>query len=335
MKILFVAPSWVGDMVMAQSLFKKLKSDFPDAIMDVLAPEWSLPIIARMPEIRNGIPFPIGHGSLQFLKRKKIGRTLAGNFYDRAIIMPTTWKSALVPFFAKIPRRTGFVGEARYGLVNDARILDENILNMTVLRYLALGQEKTDPFPPEICFSPKLDTDPVNIGRLIDTLALSLEKPVICFCPGAEYGPAKQWPVDYYRILAEMLLLAGFQVWTLGSAKETTTGDRIDPGNSKWYKNLCGKTRLEDTVDLMSLAACAVTNDSGLMHVAAASGIVVQAIYGSSSPSYTPPLTDKADIHYLGIDCSPCFKRQCPLGHLKCLREISPETIHQAIQSRF
>lgn len=334
MKFLFVAPSWVGDMVMAQSLFKKCRKEYPDAVMDVVAPQWSLPLISRMPEIRNGIPLPVGHGKFGLLTRISIGRALVEERYDRAIILPRTWKSALVPFFAKISRRIGFLGELRYGLVNDLRIMDKNVLTMTVLRYLALAEEKNEQFPPKIEFLPQLEIDQDNCMQLIHTLDLSMNRPVICFCPGAEYGPAKQWPINYYRILAEMLLVDGFQVWTLGSAKEAGTGDRISPGNSKWYKNLCGKTRLEDTVDLMSLAACAVTNDSGLMHVAAASGVVVQAIYGSSSPSYTPPLTHKADIHYLGIDCSPCFERQCPLGHLKCLKEIAPDTLYQSIRNQ-
>jgi heptosyltransferase II len=334
MKILIVAPSWVGDMVMAHALVGKLKSDFKEVLVDVLAPAWSLPLVARMPEVRKGIPLPIGHKSFQFFLRRSIGRSLIEERYDWAIVLPTTWKSALVPFFAKIPKRTGFVGEARYGLINDARRLDKTILNMSVLRYLALGQGNTEPLPPKIRFQPKLAVDTENRARLNISLRLSLDKPVICLCPGAEYGSAKQWPIEYYQKLAGMLLKDGFQVWTLGSSKETGLGERIKPLESQWYRNLCGQTRLEDTIDLMSLTKCVVTNDSGLMHVAAASGTVVQAIFGSSSPIYTPPLTEQADIHYLRLDCSPCFKRQCPKTQLQCLRDITPESIYRTILSR-
>jgi heptosyltransferase II len=333
MKILIVAPSWVGDMVIAHSLIRELWSDFTEPVVDVLASAWSLPLVARMPEIRKGVSMPIGHGSFQFFVRRNIGRSLIQESYDWAIVLPTTWKSALVPFFAKISRRTGFVGEARYGLINDARRLDKNILNMTVLRYLALGQERAEPLPPKIRFRPKLAVDPENRERLILSLKLSMNKPVICFCPGAEYGSAKQWPIEHFQKLAGMLLKDGFQVWTLGSVKEADLGERIKPKESLWFRNLCGQTRLEDTIDLMSLSKCVVTNDSGLMHVAAASGTIVQAIFGSSSPSYTPPMTEKADIHYLGLDCSPCFKRQCPQWHLNCLTRISPGAVYRSVHS--
>ncbi len=322
-------------MVIAQSLFKTVRSKHPDAVMDVLAPNWSLPLISRMPEIRKGISLPVGHGRLRLLTRYRKGRSLADEGYDRAIVLPRTWKSALVPFFAGIPVRTGFAGELRYGLINDMRVRDKSKLTMTVLRYLALGGDKTDRLPPEIQFYPKLEMDPENRERLVRSLDLNTERPAVVFCPGAEYGPAKQWPLHHYRTLAAMLLEDGLQVWVLGSPKEAEAAREIDPGGgSPGYVNLCGLTRLEDTVDLMSLASCAVTNDSGLMHVAAASGIVVQAIYGSSSPSYTPPLTGQADIHCAGLECSPCFERQCPLKHLNCLKEISPEAVYRSIRAR-
>lgn len=333
MKILVVAPSWVGDMTMAQSLFKKCRSDFPGAVIDVVAPEWSLPLLNRMAEIRKAVALPVGHGQLRFFKRLEIGRCLKAEGYDRAIITPRTWKSALVPFFAGIPRRTGYTGELRFGLVNDRRRLDKAKLDKTILRLLALAQEKNTPLPPEIEFYPELNVDGQNQRRLKNELELPADRPVVCFCPGAEYGPAKQWPIPFFRKLAEMLIDSGYQVWTLGSGKEVELGREIDPGKNPWYQNLCGKTRLEDTVDLMACAGHVVSNDSGLMHVAAAVGASLEAIYGSSSPYYTPPLSDRATIHYLGIECSPCYKRTCPLGHLNCLNHIYPERIFQSIMS--
>lgn len=333
MKLLIVAPSWVGDMTMAQSLFKECRSLDPDAVIDVVAPAWSLPLLNRMPEVRRGIALPVGHGKLGLVVRRRIGRSLVSEAYDRAIIIPRTWKSALIPFFAKIPVRTGFVGELRFGLVNDLRRLDKTRLDQTILRQLALGQDKNAALPPKVRFYPGLKVDPDNQKRLLRDLDLSLDCPLVCFCPGAEYGPAKQWPIPYYRKLAGALIDAGYQVWTLGSPKEKELGRDTRPDRPDGYQNLCGRTRLEDTIDLMDLAEHCVTNDSGLMHVAAATGTRLQAIYGSSSPHYTPPLTRQATIHYLGLACSPCFKRTCPLGHRNCLYEISPEKILESVQS--
>lgn len=327
MKILIVAPSWVGDMTMAQSLFKQCLAKSPDSVIDVVAPQWSLPLLHRMPEVRRAVSLPVGHGQLRFLKRRAIGRSLAAEGYDWAIVTPRTWKSALVPFFAGVPRRTGYTGELRFGLINDRRCLDRKKLNQTILRLLALSMDKKEPLPPRIQYYPELTVDMRNQSMLINKLGLLKQAPAVCFCPGAEYGPAKQWPVSYFKKLAEMLIAEGYQVWTIGSGKEIELGQAIDPGNQDMYKNLCGKTSLEDTIDLLALASHAVSNDSGLMHVAAAAGINVEAIYGSSSPAYTPPLTSRANIHRLGLKCSPCFKSTCPYGHLKCLTGIYPETV--------
>ena len=333
MKILVVAPSWVGDMTMAQSMFKSCLDKTPDALIDVVAPEWSLPLLSRMPEVHKAIALPLGHGQLKLFKRLSIGRSMAVRSYDWAIVIPRTWKSALIPFFARVPRRTGYVGEMRFGLINDLRTLDRKKLDKTLLRQLALAEEKSTPLPPPIRHYPRLSIDHGNQERLIRDLELTLDRPAVCFCPGAEYGPAKQWPVEYFRQLAELLLAEGYQIWTLGSAKEASLGEAAHPGSQAWYKNLCGLTRLEDTVDLMALASHVVTNDSGLMHVAAAVGVKLEAIFGSSSPDYTPPLSERATIHYLGLSCSPCFKRRCPHDHLSCLLDITPDRILKSIHS--
>ncbi|MCF8094813.1 MAG: lipopolysaccharide heptosyltransferase II [Desulfobacteraceae bacterium] len=333
MKILVVGPSWVGDMVMAQGLYKKIKADHPGSVIDVVAPEWSYPLISRMPEIRRPIALPVGHNRMKLSVRYRIGKELVQQKYDWAIITPRSWKSALIPFFANIPRRTGYRGEFRFGLINDSRRLDKNKLNQTILRLLALAQDKKLPLPPKIEYYPELAVDRNNQSRLIKEFGLTWEPPVVCFCPGAEYGPAKQWPAAYFRELAQMLIAEGYQVWTMGSAKEADLGCAIDPGYKSGYKNLCGMTRLEDTIDLMALASHAVSNDSGLMHVAAAAGIKLEAIYGSSSPAYTPPLSSRTNIHRIELECSPCFKSTCSYGHFKCLYEIYPEKIFKSMVS--
>lgn len=325
-KILVVGPSWVGDMVMAQSLFKLLRLRFSACEIHVLAPGWSEPILARMPEVTKTLVLPFGHGVLGLSGRWNLGRSLISEGYTQAIVLPRSWKSALVPFAAKIPLRTGFLGEQRYGLLNEPRKLDKKLLDQTVKRYTALGLPVNEVFTPDKVNFPKLEIDFKNQQLLYKNLGLS-DKPAVALMPGAEYGPAKQWPVAYFRELADKLVASGKQVWVLGGLKDAEAGTEIAASGLADLHNLCGKTQLADVVDLLAAAEAAVTNDSGLMHVAAAVGTKVHAIYGSSSPAYTPPLTNNSEIHYLQLDCSPCFKRTCPLGHTNCLRQLSVEQI--------
>ncbi|MCW8831076.1 MAG: lipopolysaccharide heptosyltransferase II, partial [Gammaproteobacteria bacterium] len=192
-RYLIVGPSWVGDMVMAQSLFITLKKLYPDCIIDVVAPEWSLPILERMPQVNRGIALAVKHGEFSLLKRIKTGLSLREKGYTHSIILPRSWKSALVPFFARAKTRTGYRGEMRYGLLNDIRQLDKNILKQTVQRYVAHAYEADLNQAPEIPF-PELEVDTGNRERLIKKLGLDMSRPVIAMMPGAEYGPAKQWP---------------------------------------------------------------------------------------------------------------------------------------------
>ena len=316
-------------MVMAQSLFITIKKHSPDSEIDVLASAWSKPLLARMPEVSNAVTLPLGHGQFGFGARRRLGRLLRGR-YDQAIVLPRSWKSALVPFFARIPLRTGYRGEWRYGLINDMRRLDKSRLTQTVQRFVTLGLERDTPLPPPVPH-PALRVDTANRDQLLRKFGLDTGEPVIAMMPGAEYGPSKRWPVDRYAELAKRLLSSGRQVWVFGSAKEQALGEEILRVAGSGVVNLCGGTRLEDVVDLMALAECAVSNDSGLMHMAAAVGIRLVAIYGSSSPAYTPPLTAKADRVYLALNCSPCFRRDCPLGHTNCLKLISVDEIQRRV----
>jgi heptosyltransferase-2 len=324
-QILVVGPSWVGDMVMAQSLFMTLKAEGPCEI-DVLAPGWSLPILERMPEVRHGIAMPLGHGQLQLKVRWQLGRQLAKNGYDQAIVLPGSLKSALAPFFASIPKRTAFRGEMRFGLVNDMRPLNKAKLPMTVQRFVALGRPAgaslPQPFP-----RPRLVADPANQAALRIAHQLDADRPAVSFMPGAEYGPAKQWPLPHFAALARDLVENGYQVWVLGSAKDASAGAEIAAAAGVGVFNLCGSTQLADAVDLLAMSAAAVTNDSGLMHVAAALDCPLVAVYGSSTPDHTPPLSDRVAVRYLRIECSPCFERQCPLGHTRCLHDITPQSV--------
>ena len=330
-QILIVGPSWVGDMVMAQSLFMTLKAAGPCEI-DVLAPGWSLAILERMPEVRRGIAMPLGHGQFELGVRWRLGRELAKTRYDQAIVLPGSLKSAFAPFFAGIPQRTAFRGEMRFGLVNDMRRLDKAALPMTVQRFVALGLPAGKPLPQPLP-RPRLGANPANQVRLRADHGLDAGRPAVAFMPGAEYGPAKQWPLPHFAALARELAARGFEVWVLGSAKDAPAGEEIRATAGDGVHNLCGRTQLGDAVDLLAMSAAAVTNDSGLMHVAAALDRPLVAVYGSSTPDHTPPLSERVAVRYLRLECSPCFARVCPLGHTRCLHEITPASVLDALAS--
>lgn len=319
--VLVVGPSWIGDMVMAQSLFMTLRRQRSGIGIDVLAPAWSGPIVERMPEVSRHIEMPVGHGRVGLASRYRLGRSLRPRHYSRAIVIPRSFKSALVPYFARIPQRTGYRGEMRYGLINDMRILDEASLPRVVQRYVALAGA---PGAPAVVDTPlpRLDVDTQNQQRLISQWGLQRGAAVVGFIPGAEYGPAKRWPAEHFAALAVMLMRQGVQVWLFGGDKDHAISAAIASA-APGAVDLAGRTRLQDAVDLIAATDLVVTNDSGLMHVAAATGRRLVALFGSSSPSYTPPLSAAADIVYLKLECSPCFERQCPLGHYRCLRDVS------------
>jgi heptosyltransferase-2 len=334
--ILVVGPSWVGDMVMAQSLFKTLKEQTPAVNIDVIAPAWSVPVLQRMPEVRQAIVLDTAHGELGIKKRYRLGKSLRRK-YQRAIILPRSLKSALVPFFAKVPIRTGFRGESRLGLINDIREFNKTHLNQTVKRFVALGLTPIAAKSSFTIINPKLSIDTDAQKECLKKLALDPNKPAIALFPGAEYGPAKQWPLTYFKELAQKLVREGFQVWVMGSqkdhaagetiAEENTAGETASAGQSSSIMNCCGKTSIAEAIDLIAYCKAAISNDSGLMHVASAANCPVVGIYGSSSPIFTPPLSARAKILYLNLDCSPCFKRECPLQHLDCLHKISPQNV--------
>lgn len=331
--VLVIAPSWVGDMVMAQSLFKLLRARDAGRAIDVLAPGWTLPLLERMPEVRTGINMPLGHGELRLWTRRQLGISLREGNYGQAIVLLNSLKSALVPFWAGIPLRTGYVGEMRQWLLNDCRRLDKQRLPMTVQRFVALGLPDGSALPEPVP-GPELVSAARDRLAAAERLGVSNKyKPVLALCPGAEFGPAKQWPEEYYAQVARTWLDKDWHVWLFGSGNDAAVCGRINALAGDRCANLAGRTSLAEAIDLLATAAFVVTNDSGLMHVAAALQRPMVAIYGSSDPGFTPPLADTAQVERLGLDCSPCFKRECPLGHLKCLKELTPARIIDAMEA--
>ncbi len=319
---------------MALTRFTCLKQRHPDCQIDVLAPDWSRPILERMPEVRNALSFPLGHGVLELATRRKIGKSLAGQ-YDQAILLPNSLKSALVPFFAGIPKRTGWKGEMRYGLLNDVRNLDKQRLPLMIERFMALAYEP-DAALPKPYPQPRLVIDNASREAALAKFGLSLDRPVLALCPGAEFGEAKRWPAEHYAKVAELKIRAGWQVWLFGSKNDHPGCEeiraRLIPGLREESVNLAGETSLAEAIDLLSCAGAVVSNDSGLMHVAAALNRPLVAVYGSTSPQFTPPLADQVEIVRLGLECSPCFERTCRFGHYDCLRELKPRPVIEALQ---
>ena len=306
-RILVVAPNWIGDALMAQPLLARLREKRPGVALHMLAPEWVAPIARRMPEVDEVIPVAFRHGALQLGSRWKLGRALKAHHYREAIVLPNSWKAALVPFFADIPVRTGYVGEARYGLLNRLHRRPDREMRR---HYARLVDAADAEWLPEVT----LRVDAAQIAATQKRFDIRGRYAVLC--PGAEYGPAKRWP--YFAELAGRI---GIPVVLLGSAKDAAAGAGI--GGT----NLVGKTTLDEAIELIAGAEVVVSNDSGLMHVAAALGRPLVALFGSSSPEKTPPAPGRSQVLWLKVECSPCYERECPLGHFKCMREMSVDMV--------
>lgn len=329
-KILVIAPSWVGDCMLMQPMLLRLKQRFPASTIDILAPPWTVSLLTQMPEVTEVIINPFPHGALQLRARYTLGKQLRAKQYDAAYILPNSLKSALVPFFAGIPQRIGFVGEMRYGLLNDARRLDKEKLPLMVERFAYLAENAQDEIQHPIP-NPWLSVSETQRMQVLQKLNLALNQPVAVFCPGAEYGPAKRWPVSYFAELSQRLHAQGYAVWLVGSAKDKEVSEKIVALGNPLCRNLCGATDLSDAIALLACASLVVSNDSGLMHIAAALDRPMLAIFGSSSPQFTPPLSSQAQIIKVEMPCSPCFKRECPLGHFDCMMKLTPDFVAKHI----
>ncbi|BEM30552.1 ADP-heptose--LPS heptosyltransferase [Serratia marcescens] len=339
MKILVIGPSWVGDMMMSQSLYRTLKAEYPSAEIDVMAPAWCRPLLARMPEVNQALAMPLGHGALGLGERRRLGRALRANRYDRAYVLPNSFKSALVPFFADIPQRTGWRGEMRYGLLNDVRVLDKAAFPLMVQRYVALAYDKgrvqrADDLPQPLLW-PRLQVSDEEIADTTAAFNLTDSRPIVGFCPGAEFGPAKRWPHYHYATLAQQLIESGYQIALFGSAKDHEAGEQIRAALQEdardFCLNLAGKTQLEQAVILIAACRAVVSNDSGLMHVAAALNKPLIALYGPSSPDFTPPLSDKAQVIRLISGYHKVRKGDAEQGYHQSLIDIQPQQVLDAL----
>ncbi len=343
-RTLVIGPAWIGDMVMAQSLFMALKRQAPERAIDVLGPPWAPALLARMPEVDRAIAAEIAHGELALGKRWRLGQSLRAARYDHAIAMSRSLKSALIPWFARIPRRTGYRGEPRYPIVNDMRELNTTDLAQKAQHYVALGLPAGAHSRAAATIDyPRLSIDEANRDALVEKHALSLRRPIVALAPGAAHGPAKRWPASHYALLARELAAYGYDCWIFGGDVDRDTGREVAAAAPEHCVDFCGKTRLVDVIDLMSLARTAVGNDTGLTHMASAVVPQVVALYGSTHPAYAPPLCARPTSLWLGLACAPCKQKECPLGHTFCMRDIPVADVlmaciepdHKNIDSRY
>lgn len=321
---LIIAPNWIGDLLMSYPLIVQLKLSFPNMAIDVLAPQSNADILQFMPEIRSSLVNHLQHKKLPLKKMLSTIKEIKTKHYDWSLILPNSLKSSIIPYLAQIPKRTGYLSEARFLTLND--VYRKNHSLPLYKQYLSLVfKELEPPFP-------RLKINENERKRIAACYKISPYIKYIAFCPGAAYGPAKQWPPDYFSQLGSQLIRMGYHIILFGSFGDQPICHQIQKNVTKNITNLCGKTSLKDTTILLSFTEKIVSNDSGLMHIGAALDKELYCLFGSSSPSKTPPLSQKKHIFYLHLQCSPCFKRQCPLKHHNCMRQILPQQVYEKIR---
>jgi heptosyltransferase-2 len=332
-RALVVAPNWIGDALMAQPLFALLKKMQPRLQIDAVAPGGVAAVLERMPEISTVFTTELRSGKLQAWHRWQLASDLRDNYYDAAYVLPNSFKSALVPWLAGINMRVGYTGESRFGVLNVRHRNPSKTERPPMVRHYAALAFAPGARLPEILPTPRLESDLNEPARVSSRFTLDTRVPLVVFCPGAEYGPAKRWPTEHFAGLAQHLRHAFpyAQIVVLGSSKEIPLGDAITRA-APFVRNLCGQTSLGEACALIARASAVITNDSGLMHVAAALRRPLVAVYGSTDPRHTPPLSDTAKVQWLHLECSPCFARECPLGHLNCLRQLGPEQVFENVR---
>lgn len=328
LRTLVISPNWIGDAVMAQPLLRRLKEQHPERPIDVLAPTWVAPVWKAMREVDTVIESPFKHGALQLGERREFAKMLRARGYADSYVLPNTLKFALIPWLAGIPKRVGYKGEMRYGLVNVMHHDDKAAPRPMAQFYAALADAPVRHLPrPDKLPEPVMIGDDAAAGAAIARLALP-PGPYVAFAPGAEFGPAKRWPSSYFAELARMVRAnrPDAQILLLGSPKDRAVCDEITAQVAQAH-NLAGSTSLSEAIALISRVSALVTNDSGLMHIGAALRRPVVAIYGPTDPRHTPPLSELAKVLWLHIECSPCQQRECPLGHQNCMKMIAPADV--------
>ncbi len=328
MKILIISPNWIGDLIVANSLFKLIKQK--NYHLSVAAPNYCRPLLERMHEVDEIFESPVTHNKLNLKKIYQFSQQLKQHKFDQAVVLPNSLKSSLVPFLANIPKRTGYLGEFRYLLLNNIKKITSH--NYKNLKSQCLFLFNNNDLEISQAPNPSLIINKKNIDNLIKKLNINLNKKILILAPGAAFGDAKQWPAEYFAKISREKYKDNWQVIILGSAKDKEIANQINNLVNNICLNLCGITNIKDAIDIISISNYVISNDSGLMHIAAALDKNLIAIYGSSTPNFTPPLSNKAIIlEDKDLDCRPCFKRTCPYGHKNCMYNITPDKVKSLI----
>lgn len=333
-RVLIISPNWIGDAIMAQPLLQLLKGRYPEVVIDVLAPAWVAPVWQAMTEINQVHESDFRHGKLQLKDRWAMAKFLKTLDYDQAYVLPNTLKFALIPWLAKIPERIGYLGESRYGLLNVIHHDNKSHPRPMMAFYASLIDRPTENIEGRFeSLHPRLHVDKKTVDEVKMKLNLDKGKMLVAFSPGAEFGSAKRWPVSHFSALADRIFQCcpETQIVLLGSSKDNDVCEAIH-SNVPRTLNLAGKTSLKEAIALIAGIDILVTNDSGLMHVASAFDLPVIAIYGSTDYKHTPPFSSRSCIVSLDLECAPCQKRECPLGHHNCMNLLGPEMVYGVME---
>ncbi|MDB5822356.1 MAG: waaF [Herminiimonas sp.] len=326
-RTLVISPNWIGDAVMAQPLLQLLKTQHPERAIDVVAPAWVAPVWRAMVEVDTVLTTPFRHGALQLRERLRYAGMLRDRGYADAYVLPNTWKYALLPWLAGIPKRVGYRGEMRYGLLNAVHRNNRQAPRPMVSFYAALANPPSAVAPLHDALPrPRLHVGPEQRQAALELAGLASSKRLVVFAPGAEFGPAKRWPTRHFAELAKLVWAEhpDIQIALLGSGKDKEVCSEI-AAMAPQVHDLAGVTSLDVALALIAEADAVVSNDSGLLHIASAFNRPVVALYGPTDPQHAPPFSDVATSLYLALDCAPCRQRVCPLGHHNCMRQLAPQ----------
>jgi heptosyltransferase-2 len=336
-RILIIAPNWIGDAVMSQPLLAKIKVSYPNAVIDVLATPWVAPVYQACSEVAELIEADLRHGQLQWSLRRALAAQIKKRDYASCYVLPNSLKSALIPWLANIPVRIGYQGELRRFLLTETKANSPKTQRALMVEHyanLCMPSCNSEAVTPQPHLSPT--TSALELARTRLQAAGIQTDALVVLCPGAEYGSSKRWPAAHFAALAQSILNAqpAAAVVLLGSPSDRAIGDAIvsASGSQGRLFNWCGATSLDEAIAIIGMCSNVVSNDSGLMHIGAALQVPQVAIFGSSDPNHTPPNSAKAIVISLHLPCSPCHQRECPLGHLNCLNQISADQVFAAIQ---
>ena len=332
-RTLVISPNWIGDAVMAQPLLQLLVRQHPERPIDVLAPPSVAPVWRAMAEVDTVLETPFRHGALQLRERWRYAQVLRRRGYADAYVLPNTLKYALIPWLAGIPRRVGYKGEMRHGLINTMHH-DERPPRPMVAFYAALAESPQAPLRAGVP-RPAMRVTPDTMAQVCARHGIGIGRALVVFAPGAEFGAAKRWPARHFAALAREVLAAdpSAQIALLGSPKDKQAGDEILAlAPDARIVNLAGATKLDEAIALIARAAAVVANDSGLLHIASALNRPVIALYGPTDPDHAPPFSDMARSISLRLDCSPCKQRECPLGHHNCMEQMDAPLVWEALR---